>query len=159
MTAGKTTSFAEDTNLPFVVRGPGVPAGVKSHLPGAHIDLAPTFLKIAGVEESDFPPFLDGRSLLEQWHDPGMQYPAAGEGNVQEVLNVEYWGSVRFDYPWGPTFDNATYKSLRIVGQQFGYLYNHWCGTNERELYNTVVSTYSGVSEGEYADSGFKPTG
>lgn len=68
--AGKALPFAEDTNVPFLVRGPGVPAKVSSRVPGAHLDLAPTFLEIAGVDEADYPPFFDGRSLLSQWTDP-----------------------------------------------------------------------------------------
>ncbi|EJT68723.1 hypothetical protein GGTG_13710 [Gaeumannomyces tritici R3-111a-1] len=59
MAVGKTTPFTEDTNLPFVVRGPGVPQGVESTLVGSRLDLAPTFLDIAGVPKGELPSLLD----------------------------------------------------------------------------------------------------
>lgn len=67
---GKTLPFVEDTNLPFIVRGPGVPANKTSEFPSAHLDLAPTFLEIAGVPKENWPTFLDGRSLLTSWKNP-----------------------------------------------------------------------------------------
>ncbi|KAF4975790.1 hypothetical protein FZEAL_7471 [Fusarium zealandicum] len=142
MLAGKTTSYAEDTNLPLVVRGPGVSSGISSSLPGTHLDLAMTFLDIAGLPKNEYPPFLDGRSLLPQWHKPTMEYPGQGQGNAQEVMNVEYWGGHRFDTLDAQIYPNNSYKSLRIVGEEFAFLYNHWCYTNEQELYNTVDDPY-----------------
>lgn len=67
---GKTLPFVEDTNLPFIVRGPGIPANKTSELPSAHLDLAPTFLEIAGVAKENWPTFLDGRSLFPDWKNP-----------------------------------------------------------------------------------------
>lgn len=93
MAVGKATPFVEDTDLPFIVRGPGIPTGVNSTLAGAHVDLAPTFLEIAGVDLKDQPSFLDGRSLLGQWKNPETESDGAGQGNNHEVLNIEYWGS------------------------------------------------------------------
>ncbi|CAI6339932.1 unnamed protein product [Periconia digitata] len=93
MTAGKATAFIEDTNLPFVVRGPGIQAESKTSIPSSFIDIAPTLLDIAGVSEADRPSFLDGRSVLPQWKDPNAELPGAGDGNNFEVLNIEYWGS------------------------------------------------------------------
>ncbi|EJT81451.1 hypothetical protein GGTG_01430 [Gaeumannomyces tritici R3-111a-1] len=139
MAVGKTTPFAEDTNLPFVVRGPGVPAGARSTLVGSHLDLAPTFLDIAGVSPQEMPVFLDGRSLLPQWKDPQMKHPGAGEGGNAEVLNVEYWGTASIGTPNGRfASPKNTYKTVRIAGDGFGYLYSHWCETSDVELYNTT---------------------
>lgn len=142
MTAGKATAFIEDTNLPFVVRGPGIQPGSKTTIPSSFIDMAPTFLDIAGVPKEDRPPFLDGRSLLQQWKDPDAKCEGTGRGNNFEVLNIEYWGSNGVFMPNGVKTENATYKSLRIVGEEFAYLYTHWCYTNELELYNTVDDPY-----------------
>lgn len=142
MTVGKTTPFAEDTNLPFVVRGPGVPQGAVSTLVGSHLDLAPTFLDIAGVAAHDLPPFLDGRSLLPQWREPGAGTgTGAGEGGNAEVLNVEFWGTAVINTPSG-VFRSLknTYKTIRIAGDGVGYLYSRWCETSDVELYNTIVS-------------------
>jgi N-acetylglucosamine-6-sulfatase len=60
----KNTAYEEAANVPFVVRGPGVPAGVsRSHLV-LNNDLGPTFAQIAGATP---PSFVDGRSLLPVW--------------------------------------------------------------------------------------------
>ena len=60
LTTGKWTAYEEDTRVPLVVRGPGVPKGLTlSHLV-LNNDLAPTFAKLA---EAPVPNFVDGRSL------------------------------------------------------------------------------------------------
>ena len=58
--SGKTTAYEEDIRVPYVVRGPGVPAGrTLDHLV-LNNDLAPTFAELGGVPT---PSFVDGRSL------------------------------------------------------------------------------------------------
>ncbi|KAI0514728.1 arylsulfatase [Xylaria bambusicola] len=142
ISAGKSLHYKEDSNVPFIVRGPGVPANVTSLLPGAHLDLAPTFLDIAGVPPDDlrYPRFLDGRSLLDNWKNPAAeltQCPVNGGGH--EVINVEYWGIGEEPSPWGQVrHPNNSYKTLRIVHPDGGtYLYSKWC-TGEAELYETA---------------------
>lgn len=135
---GKALPFAEDTNLPFVVRGPNVPAGKTSKLPGAHLDLAPTFLQIAGVANHKLPVFLDGRSLLDQWHEPEQVWDRAGTGNAKEILNVEFWGGCHFEAPPFTSWPNNSYKTLRIVGEDESWLFSKWC-TGDMELYDTSV--------------------
>jgi hypothetical protein len=46
---GKAFPFDVDTKVPFLVRGPGVKRSVRSQLVG-NIDIAPTFLDIAGLQ-------------------------------------------------------------------------------------------------------------
>jgi N-acetylglucosamine-6-sulfatase len=38
-----------------------------------------------------------------------------------------------------PNGTRNTYKTLRVIGEDYGYLYSHWC-TNETDFYDTVVS-------------------
>lgn len=84
---GKSLFYNEDTNIPFIVRGPNVPVGAKSILPSLHLDLAPTFLEIAGVAEEDYPVFFDGQSLLSQWHNPTVNNATgAGQGNCECMI-------------------------------------------------------------------------
>src|SRR5204862_8322692 len=65
MPAGKQTAYEEDIHVPFMVRGPGVPAGrVVSQLAG-NVDLAPTFGEFA---HAVLPGFVDGRSLVPLLH-------------------------------------------------------------------------------------------
>ncbi|MCB9681982.1 MAG: sulfatase-like hydrolase/transferase [Alphaproteobacteria bacterium] len=48
--------------VPLVLAGPGVPEGVRGDTPVSHVDLAPTLLALAGVDDTDG---LQGRSLLD----------------------------------------------------------------------------------------------
>lgn len=135
--AGKALPYAEDTNVPFVVRGPGVPANVKSRIPGAHLDLAPTFLDIAGVSEADWPRFFDGRSLLGQWQGRPDE-DAVGK----ELLNVEFWGGCHFEAPPFTSYPENSYKTLRIIDEaDQSWLYAKWCSGDE-ELYDTSNDPY-----------------
>lgn len=58
---GKMTPFDTDIHVPFVIVGPGIVAGSKSTALAMNIDLAPTFLDLAGLPAS---PTMDGHSLV-----------------------------------------------------------------------------------------------
>jgi arylsulfatase A-like enzyme len=69
---GKNTAYEPDIRVPFVVRGPGVPAARRRSDIVLNNDLAPTFAAMTGV---DAPDWVDGRSVLPllrerpaQWH-------------------------------------------------------------------------------------------
>jgi N-acetylglucosamine-6-sulfatase len=82
---GKECGFEEDINIPLIIRGPGVPEGEETNIVTAHIDLAPTILKIANGDwkRKD----LDGSPIpLES---KGLK---AAEKTRQEHVNVEFWG-------------------------------------------------------------------
>ena len=59
--SGKNTAYETDIRVPFVVRGPGVPAGRREQAMVLNNDLAPTFAAMAGVQ---VPAFVEGRSFL-----------------------------------------------------------------------------------------------
>lgn len=156
MPAGKASFFAEDTNLPFAVRGPGIPSGVTSKIPSAHLDLVPTFLELAGVPEESWPPMLDGRSLVQQWKNPDASTGSgASGGNAKETINIEFWGLCVVEAPnsaeLGAPFLNNSYKTIRIVGEDESWLFSVWC-TGETELYNTSEDAY------ELDNLAFNPT-
>ncbi|KAI0710754.1 alkaline-phosphatase-like protein [Earliella scabrosa] len=64
--AGKTLPYREDTQVPFIVRGPGIPHG-RTALPSHHVDFAPTLLTMLGLSPAQWPPFFDGRDLSPYW--------------------------------------------------------------------------------------------
>jgi len=115
-------------------------------LPSTHVDLAPTFLEIAGLSKKKYPAFLDGTSLLDQWHHPhnnsGREH---GKGNARETLNIEFWGLCTVEAPsikeLGAPFQNNTYKTVRILGDRDGWLFTKWC-TGDTEMYHTTTDEW-----------------
>ncbi|KAB5511536.1 arylsulfatase [Coniochaeta sp. 2T2.1] len=134
MHPGKECGFETDINIPMIVRGPGVPRGVKSEAVTAHSDLTPTFLHIAGA-----PPRSVVDGSIMPLHD--------GDHAKSEHVNIEFWGNAAgegkygFRGTWGVIngtvngYNNNTYKGLRLVGDTYNLYYSVWC-TNEKELYD-----------------------
>lgn len=144
---GKTLPYKEDTHVPFMIRGPGVPTGVDTDLPSNHIDIAPTLLDLAGLDKSEWPSWLDGRSLLPY-------FTAAAAGNASssddddvslvETVNIEYWGAGIVEATglgYAASQANNTYKTARIIARDYSYMYAVWC-TGETELYDTLADPY-----------------
>ena len=57
-----------DTRIHLLARGPGIKKGGTFDLPATQVDIAPTFLGLAGLKP---PPTLDGKSLLPLLLNPG----------------------------------------------------------------------------------------
>ena len=67
--AGKRQAFESDVQVPFLVRGPGIPKGTTSSQVVQSVDLGPTFLDLASPGngstkhlKSSYP--MDGKSIL-----------------------------------------------------------------------------------------------
>lgn len=140
MHPGKECGYDTDIHIPLFVRGPGIEAGGQIDAVTTHTDIAPTILKIAGVEKQ-----LDGEimPLAEDKQSKGRTEHAA----------IEYWGYGMPEGHYGLHSDenfeagklinlylNNTYKGLRMAGDDFSLYYSVWC-TGERELYNLRVRT------------------
>lgn len=117
--AGKALPYIQDTNLPLVVRGPGMPASVKSKVASAHLDFAPTFLDIMGLPKEEWPVSVDGRSRLSEWSD-SVPREKMEVGSAKEVINIEFWGDKIVEIPEfaGTLLANNSYKTLRIVSEE-----------------------------------------
>ncbi|KAJ3498525.1 hypothetical protein NLG97_g1050 [Lecanicillium saksenae] len=134
--AGKTCGIEEDVNVPFIVRGPGVAKNEVLSFPSSHTDLAPTFLKLAGIPpRNDF----DGRPIPVRTTD---QTP---DTLKIEHVSIEFWGKGIIEgtafYNLAGYFDQNTYKTLRIVSDQHELMYTVWCN-GDHELYNMKRDPY-----------------
>jgi N-acetylglucosamine-6-sulfatase len=81
---GKLQPYEEDVNFPLIVRGPGIPRGVKNgKLVGNH-DIAPTLARIGGAS---IPAFVDGRSFLTLAKDPNAPWSRTAVLSERETNN------------------------------------------------------------------------
>ncbi|XP_065198698.1 N-acetylglucosamine-6-sulfatase-like [Sycon ciliatum] len=78
----KRQPYDEDIRVPLIVRGPGVVKGQKTPRIALNIDLAPTFIELAGGEVPDD---MDGRSLR-----PVLENALCADW--RDDFLVEYWG-------------------------------------------------------------------
>ena len=138
---GKQCAYKEDINIPFLIRGPGVPKAHISHAVTSHTDLAATFLQIAGAPaRSD----LDGEAIPLTEKAMLEAEPENGPGSKrqrrrQEHVSIEMWGIIMSEGKFGADLHhNHTYKTLRIAGDEYDLRYTVWCG-GERELYDLKV--------------------
>ena len=83
---GKMSNYEGGIRIPFIVRGPGIPAGTQTDAAINLIDLFPTFLEMADLE-ADPALQLDGVSIL-----PVMQ------GEAEQVIRPD--GSIRDTLYW-----------------------------------------------------------
>lgn len=122
---GKHTPYETDINFPFVVRGPGVPEGVKSRNLIANHDFAPTVADLAGAP---IPTFVDGRSfgaLLDNPLNP--TWPR------RRVL-VEHFGG---SGPLAPAWNGIRYKDSVYVEYERGWKEYYDLGNDPYQLNNS----------------------
>jgi len=77
---GKMHFYDHDSRVPFLFRGPGIEPGLTIDRLIGNVDLAPTFLDIAGVSLAGLSPPIDGRSLLPLVTAPSTAARAAAAG-------------------------------------------------------------------------------
>jgi len=125
----KKWPYEESARTPFVVRGPGVPAGTTNGNLVSQVDLLPTICQIAGADASG----VDGRSILPILRDP--------RAPLREFLLVEDevcgWHAVRMRR-WSDA--RADFENLLFVRWRDGFeeLYDY---DDDPHLYNGRVNT------------------
>ncbi|WP_018653162.1 sulfatase family protein [Actinomadura flavalba] len=139
MPPGKNTGYETDVRVPFLVRGPGVPAGRRVSALAGNTDLAPTFLDLAGAP---VPPGTDGRSLRPLLTGPA---PLAW----RRAFLLEH-GPARNTHPATPSTPHRPYTPdtrpnfylpdfTGIRTERHVYLSY---ATGERELYDTTTDPH-----------------
>lgn len=121
MAYGKDTPYEEDIAVPFAIRGPGVPAGVRIDAMVLNNDLAPTFAALAGIEP---PAFVDGRSFLPLLAEPWQPWRQTFLVERHALENHQLTGA-------------ANFNALRTAD----WTYVEY-GSGERELYNHPSDPY-----------------
>ena len=130
---GKRSPYAEDTVVPLVIIGPGVPAGVTSNAMTSTIDLAPTITELMGASA---PFWVDGRSLVPFLRNGG-QTPADWR---TAVLSQSLGESDRNDPDYEP-FAPPMFNALR--SQQWLYtVYDN----GDTELYDLANDPFEQVN-------------
>jgi N-acetylglucosamine-6-sulfatase len=112
--SGKVLLYEPSIRVPLIVRGPGIPAGLRLSQRVANIDLAPTIVDAAGATPARV---MDGRSLLPVIANPGVPLG-------RDLLVVR-----------GP--GTGTFAAIRAPN----YLYAEY-GNGEQELYDLTSDPY-----------------
>jgi N-acetylglucosamine-6-sulfatase len=112
--SGKVLLYEPSIRVPLIMRGPGIPAGLRLSQRVANIDLAPTIVDAAGATPARV---MDGRSLLPVIADPGVPLG-------RDLLVVR-----------GP--GTGTFAAIRAPN----YLYAQY-GNGEQELYDLTGDPY-----------------
>lgn len=134
---GKGTAYEEDIRIPLMVRGPGLPSGVRRDEMVLNNDFAPTFADLAGLPP---PASADGRSFapfLDDTEDPA---------SWRTAFEVSYWGGGQ-ESPHQAVRDVPSYRAIRTQR----YLYVEYA-TGERELYDLETDPHELNSLHDSAD-------
>ena len=109
---GKQFLYDEGTQIPFVVRGPGVGVGAERADLVEHIDLAASSLALAGIAK---PPGMQSRDVFEKGYEPRRAVFSArdrADETVDRIRSVrtERWLYVRNFFPQRPHLQPNHYK-------------------------------------------------
>ncbi|THU90363.1 arylsulfatase precursor [Dendrothele bispora CBS 962.96] len=154
---GKSLPFQEDTLVPFMIRGPGIPANaINTDDIYSMPDLGATILGMANASASYQ---LDGK-VMSFSGDNSVDVSESGDSSSacsstgQQTI-VEYWNGAGEEGIFGDVLtilrgglrENTTYRSIRALDMddsgniKHDWAYGVWC-TGERELYDLINDPY-----------------
>lgn len=122
---GKQFLYDEGTQIPLILRGPGIPRGATRADLVEHIDIAAVSLAAAGIE---VPATMQGQNLLGSDYQPKQAVFAArdrcGEAadRIRSVRTEDYLYIKNF-YPQRPHFMPSTYKDGKLIIQRLRELH------------------------------------
>ena len=102
--------YPQTLRIPLIVRGPGVPVGVRADRPVELLDLGRTLLDLSGLEAADFP----GRSLLEEPEGEAPRFAMAVYGRSACVFSGRWMFTLHLrphrllDPAWPPIERHST---------------------------------------------------
>lgn len=114
---GKQFLTDEGAHIPFILRGPGVPAGVVRDDLVEHIDMAPTSLAAVGLP---VPEWMQGRNLLATEAEP-RRYAFAARDRCDETvdrlrsLRDQRFLYIRNGFPQRPHLQPNAYKDAKPI--------------------------------------------
>jgi arylsulfatase A-like enzyme len=122
---GKQFLYDEGTHVPFIVRGPRVPAGTVREDLVEHIDMAAMSLAAAGLE---IPASIQGRNILAADYTPRTSAFAARDRCDETVERIRSVRSDRFlyirnFYPQRPHLQPNAYKDGKAIVQRLRALH------------------------------------
>jgi len=137
---GKQTAYEEDIRIPFMIRGPGVPAGVTRDEIVLNNDFAPTFADLAGLPP---PASVDGRSLASLLDARQDNDPASW----RTAFEVRNWDNKKDEPSYKAVTHVPPYRAVRTQR----YLYVEY-ESGEHELYDLRKDPYELHSLHDSAD-------
>ncbi|MCS6992458.1 MAG: sulfatase [Anaerolineales bacterium] len=119
--SGKMLPYEEDILVPLYVRGPGIRPGTKISELTVNVDLAPTFLELAGAR---FPRLLDGRSLAPLLFSatPPADWRKAvliETGEIEKETDALAWRGVRTETFKYVEYENGELEFYDLVNDPF----------------------------------------
>ena len=134
--AGKNTAYTTDTNIPLIVRGPGIRAGVVSDTLIVNTDFAPTFADIIGVPT---PSSVDGRSFLPLLMDQDAAWTRQSILLERRVPEDQLFRQAKDAGISMAEVERAGHFNGLMTKEQ---LYVEYADTGERELYELAADPY-----------------
>ena len=131
LTAKCIFNYEDLQKIPFMVSGPGVPAGKTNPAMQSLVDLAPTFLNYCGIEIPRCMTGVNqqsvwlGESLAARDHVMVENHHQPTTFNTKTYINERYKISIYYNQPYGELFD---------LQQDPGEIYNLWDSPEQQEL-------------------------
>jgi len=119
MGVGKQSAWETDIRVPMIWRGPDIVPGSTTNMIASHVDLAPTFLDLAGVP---IPNIMDGKSVVPFLTQPNLKPDVLHPFMLIEEYPIDNWSA---NYTPGVTntvndCPNNTFRALRILNEEMG---------------------------------------
>ena len=126
----KLTPYAATSQIPLIIRGPGVPEGAVREQLVLNTDLAPT---IAGLVGAPVPEFVDGRTLEPLWQEEAPAWRQTSLAEFWPRRAIEDYGLEHLNVD----VTVPTYRAVRSLTHLF-VEYTYLDGTTDGELYDLV---------------------